>query len=640
MQKKTLETILFSTVGVIVMALILIAFNVITSAVHQRADLTKEKAFTLSDGTRAILSRLDTPVKIRFYCTRSDSGSEYSVLLNSYSKKVEDLLAEFKQASKGKLVIEKYDPQPGSDAEDSARLDGVEEQPLPTGEKFYLGLAVSQLDSRQSIPFLSPDRERQLEYDISRAISRVVTPEKPVIGVMSSLPVFGMEANPMMQQMGQQGQEPWAIVGELKNDFDLKRVEMDTDKIDDSIKLLLVIHPTGISDKAQYAIDQFIMRGGKVVAFLDPQSLVDSRGQNPMMGQMPAGGSSLDKLLKAWGLQFDTAKVVADRTFKMELGEAGDTTKEKPVWLMLTPDGINNNDIVTGELDNIWLFSSGAFTGTPAAGLKETVLLKSSKDSQLVDSMMASFGADNILKDFKPSGTEYALAVRLTGKFKTAFPDGKPEDKKEADNADKKADDKSAEKKPGNSLKETKEENSVILVGDADMIYDAYTLRRMNTPFGAIAEPMNANLNFAQNAIEQLSGDNNLIAVRSRAVLNRPFTRVKEMQAKAEASYETKIKELQDSRDETVNRLNELQQQKSQNQRYIVSPEQQAEVENLRKKEGEIGKELRTVEKDLRRDVVSLQRRLQWFNIATVPAAVSLAGIALAVYKRKRTSAK
>ena len=634
MQKKSFETILYSVAGVIIMAAILIAFNVITGAFHDRIDLTKEKAFTLSDGTKAILKKLDTPVKIRFYCTQAENATPYSVYLKSYAKRVEDLLEEYQQASHGKLVIQKYDPQPDSDAEDSARMDGIEAQNLPDGERFYLGLAVSQLDAKQAIPFLSPDRERQLEYDISRAISRVITPEKAVIGVMSPLPVFGEEGNPMMQQMGQQPQPAWALITQLQNDFTVKRVAMDASKIDDDIKVLVVIHPKDISDAAQYAIDQFVMRGGKLIAFLDASSQVDSQKQNPMMGQMPGAGSSMDKLLKAWGLQFDTSKVVADRTFMMNFGEAGDTSQEHPAWLQLTPEGINSNDIATAELDNVWYFSGGAFTGTPAPGLKETVLLKSTKDSELMDSMVANFAGENVLKDFKPSGVEYALAVRLTGKFKTAFPDGKPEDKKDD------AKDKKPEKNTEPSLKETKEDNSVVLIGDADMIYDGFTLRKMNSPFGTIEMAMNGNLNFAQNLVEQLSGDNNLIAVRSRAVVEHPFTRVKKIEAEAQARYMDKIKELQDSRNKAIARLDELQQHKSQNQRFILSPEQQAEIENLKKNETKISSDLRTVQKDLRRDVDSLQHHVEWVNIAAMPAAVTLAGICLAVFKRKRTSAK
>jgi ABC-type uncharacterized transport system involved in gliding motility auxiliary subunit len=269
-------------------------------------------------------------------------------------------------------------------------------------------------------------------------------------------------------------------------------------------------------------------------------------------------------------------------------------------------------------------------------------LLKSSKDSQLVEGMLANFSSDSILKDFKPSGIEYALAVRLSGKFKTAFPGGPPDDKKDEDKnaTDKKPEDKPAEKKPDNSLKEAKAESTVILVGDADMIYDGYTLRRMNTPFGPLAMPMNANLNFAQNAVEQLSGDNNLISIRSRATVNRPFTRVKAMEAAAEAKYMAKIKELSESRDQAVNRLNELQQQKNQNQRFILSKEQQDEIDGLRKKEAGIGRELHQLDKDLRQDVVAMQSKIQLYNILIMPAIVSLTGIGLAVYKRKRTSAK
>jgi ABC-type uncharacterized transport system involved in gliding motility auxiliary subunit len=634
MQKKSLETVLYSVAGVVIMAAILIGFNLVTGVVHKRIDLTQEKAYTLSDGTKAILKKLDTPVKMRFYCTQTENATPYTVYMKSYAKKVEDLLEEYRQASHGKLVIEKLDAQPDSDAEESARLDGIDPQNLPGGDRYYLGLSVSQLDAKQAIPFFSPDRERQLEYDISRAISRVVTPEKPVIGVMSPLPVFGMDSNPMMQQMGQQGQPAWTLLTELKSDFTVKRVAMDGSKIDDDIKVLIVIHPKEISDAAQYALDQFVMRGGKLIAFLDASSQVDSRGQNPMMGQMPGGGSSLEKLLKAWGLGFDTSKVVADRNFSMNLGDAGDTSQQHPAWLQMTTEGINSNDIATAELDNVWYFTGGAFTGKPVAGLNETVLLHSTKDSQLVDGMLANYSSDNILKEFKPSGIEYALAVRLTGKFKTAFPEGKPEEKKDE------AKDKAPDNKGEAQLKETAQDNTVVLIGDADMIYDGFTIRKINSPFGTISTAMNGNLNFAQNLVEQLSGDNNLIAVRSRAIMEHPFTRVKKIEAEAQNRYMDKIKELEDSRDKASQRLQELQQQKSQNQKFILSPEQQAEIENLRKTEAKISGDLRTVQKDLRRDVVSLQHRVEVANIAAVPVVVIVTGIGLAIFKRKRTSAK
>jgi len=254
-------------------------------------------------------------------------------------------------------------------------------------------------------------------------------------------------------------------------------------------------------------------------------------------------------------------------------------------------------------------------------------LLKSTTDSQLVDGILANYSGENILKDFKPSGTQYALAVSLRGKFKTAFPEGSPDEKK----------DKAEEKKPQTSLKETKEENTVVLIGDSDLIYDGFALRRVNSQ---LYMAINGNLSFAQNLVDQLSGDNNLIAVRSRAVLQHPFTRVQKIKAQAQARTRDKDKELQDSFEKAGARLNELQQQKSPNQRYIVSPEQQAEIDNLNKTVEKIKADQRTVEKDRRRDVVSLQHKVEVVNIAAMPLVVILTGMGLAVFKRKRNSAK
>jgi ABC-type uncharacterized transport system involved in gliding motility auxiliary subunit len=254
---------------------------------------------------------------------------------------------------------------------------------------------------------------------------------------------------------------------------------------------------------------------------------------------------------------------------------------------------------------------------------------------------MANLSGENVIKEFKPSNTEYALAVRLTGKFKTAFPAGKPEEKKDEEKKDgEKKDEKKPETKADDSLKESKAETSVILVGDADMIYDRFALRQMQSPFGALSMPLNGNLNFAQNAVEQMAGDNSLIAVRSRAVQNRPFTRVKAMQEEAEANYRSKIKELEESLADTQRQLNELQQKKEKGQRFILSPEQQAAVENFRKKEAEMKIKLKDERKKLRRDIDSLENRVKWMNIAVMPLLVSASGLTLAFYKRKRTSAK
>jgi ABC-type uncharacterized transport system involved in gliding motility auxiliary subunit len=266
------------------------------------------------------------------------------------------------------------------------------------------------------------------------------------------------------------------------------------------------------------------------------------------------------------------------------------------------------------------------------------VLLHSSKDSQLVDAMLANMAGENIIQEFKPSGVNYNLAVRLTGKFKTAFPEGAPQDKKDEKPAGEKKPD---EKKPGASLKETKGDNAVVLFGDADMLYDPFTMRRIDSPFGAMQMAMNANLNLAQNLVEQMTGDNNLIAIRSRATLSRPFTRVKEMEVAANQKFQSEIKRLTESTAEAQRKINELQaQKKDKDQRFILSPEQRTELEKLRKEEGEARKRLKQVKKDLRKEIVSLQTHLKWINVLTVPLAVAATGIIIAIVNRRKTSAQ
>lgn len=631
MKRKSLETILYSAAGVAVMFVLVVAVNIILGAFPLRADLTQEKAYTLSNGTKAILKkvdRLDTPIKIRFYCTQGAGATPESVYLKNYASRVQDLLREYQQVAGRHLVVEKLDPEPDSDAEDSARLDGLEPRQLSDDENFYLGLCVAFADQRVTIPFLAPNRERLLEYDITRAISQVLSPEKPTIGVMSALPVFGEQPNPEMMQMGQQGQAPWTFLQQLKQDYHVENIPLDTDRIDDTVKTLVVIFPRGISDKTQYAIDQFVLRGGKLIAFLDPMSVYASHQQNPMMGGLGAS-ASLDKLLKAWGLQFDTSKVVADLDFKMQLRNPNGQPEDAPAWLALTPEGINQNDVVTSEIDSLWLPLAGAFTGEPAAGLKETVLLHSSKDAELVDSFEAGMGGDAVMNGFKPTGVNYRLAVRLTGNFKTAFPDGDPESAGKTNHV------------AAPSLKESKVPTSVVLVGDSDLLADDFTLRKIDSIFGQLISPMNANLDFAQNLVGQMAGDSDLIGLRSRASLSRPFTRVKAMEAAAEARGQAQIDQLQQSLAQTQQRLNELQQQKkSADQRYILSPEQQAEIENFRKQEAEVSRQLRQAQKDLRREVISLETRLTWLNILAMPLAVTVAGVAIAAVKRRKTAAK
>jgi ABC-type uncharacterized transport system involved in gliding motility auxiliary subunit len=632
MKQKNIETFLYSTAGIVIMFVVLLAFYIVTSAFKDRIDLTTEKAFTLSPGTKKILGKLDSRVTIRFYC--SQSGNAMPPALRTYGQHIEDLLAEYQQAGKGRIVVQKFDPQPDSDAEDSALLDGVDGQPTSAfgGDKVYLGVVVSMLDQKVALPWLPPDRERLLEYDISRAIARVVNPTPAVIGLMSALPVFGSEPNPMMQRMGQSAAEPYSFVSELKKDFTVRDIPMTAAKIDDDIGVLLVVHPRDVTEATQYAIDQFVLRGGKLLAFLDPHAYFDQK--HDQMAQVlgeSSGQSSLPLLLKAWGLDMDLNKVVADMTFA---GHNPQNNSLLPAVLLVNKDGINKDDVVTSQIDNLVLPFAGAFTGKPADGLKETVLVHASPESELVEAITASIGEEQIVKDFKAAKVDYAMAVRLTGKFKTAFPDGPPKAAKDDKDA---ATDQSKE----TPLKESKADGAVVLASDSDMLADQVCVQVQNFMGFRVARPMNGNLNFVQSLVEQMAGDSDLISLRSRASLNRPFTRLKEMEARAGREWEDKVKELEARKSETERKISEMQAAKSgSDQKFILSPEQQKELANYKETVAIANKDLKETRKKLRKETDSLEFWTKVMNIGAMPVLVAASGVVLAFYKRKRTAAK
>src|SRR5882724_11376858 len=622
MHRKT-ENLLYSAGGLVAAALILVLLNLVLGAVRGRIDLTQGKLYTLSEGTRAILGKLESPVKIRLYF----SQSEVPLPIKAYGRRVEDLLAEFRQAGRGKVLVEKLDPQPDSDAEDSATLEGVDAQVTPSGDKFYLGASISYTDQKVAMPALTPDREPLLEYDLVRAVARAVSTAKPVIGVMSALPVFGM---PPSQFTGGQPLEPQVIIGELRRDYTVKRVGLDAERIDDDIKVLLVIHPRGIGERAQYALDQFVLRGGKLIAFLDPSAYFDQLGQ---MGGMGGGGtpSSLDKLLKAWGLAFDSGKVVLDMRYLTGAG-----ARTLPTLLSLNDNAFAPNDIATARLGSLLMPFAGVFTGKPAEGLSETVLIRTSSYSQLVDSFAATAQGEAAIRGFKPSGTEYPLAVRLTGKFKTAFPEGRP---KAEERGEKKAAKASDAKPETAQLRESATENAVVLVGDSDFINDGAAVQIQEIFGQRIVIPRNGNLAFGQALVDQFAGDPALINLRSRASAARPFTVIRDMEAKAQQAYLGKIKELEDNLGQTQEKLNALQKGRGQGAGAILTAEQQSELENFRRKAAETRLVLKEVRRELRADSEALQFWTKVANIALMPILVALAGIALAVLRRRRTPA-
>lgn len=637
---KPFEKWIYSLAGVAALLVILLGSNVLANLFKVRSDITANHLYTLSPGTKRILSKIDTPVEIRFYYSRDNATMP--VPLRTYAQQVEDLLDEYQQAGHGKIKVTKLDPKPDSDAEDSANLDGIQGQNFNLGDKVYLGIAVSCLDAKTSLPFLSPDRENLLEYDVSRAIASVSNPNKVIIGVMSALPVMGRQSSPMMMLQRQAAERPYVFVTELKENFTVRDVPLTAAKIDDDISVLVIDYPKGITPETEFAIDQFLLRGGKLIALLDPLSFVDAQtnGQNPMMGGGP-DSASLDPLLKAWGLKFTSDQVVLDPLFATQVQRDTGVLADATI-LSVGADGLNKNDPLGAATNDLLLPFVGAFSGTPAEGLHEEVLVKSSPQAGLVSAMATQMGGpDGARKEYKPGNQSLALAVRLTGRFKTAFPNGRPAPAKADEQSGTAAPSPSpSASPPGETLKEAKADAVVILIGDSDFAYDGIAGRTQQLLNQTVFVPSNGNLSFIESAIEQLAGDANLIGIRSRASASRPFTVVNRMEAAAEQRYQSKIDELENNLSATREKLSDLQTGKQSDQKTVLSPEQQAEIKKFQENEAKINRELKQVRKDLRQEIDSLQDTIKWIDIAAMPAVVTLAGLSLALWKRRKRAAR
>lgn len=615
---KKYETFLYSAAGLAALFFLLVAVNYLASPLTLRADLTQGHIYTLSPATRAILKKLDAPVTLRLYISKGEDAMPLP--LRGFAQRVQDMVHEFKSAAGGKLIVEKYNPTPDSDEEDAAQLDGIEPQTLPSGGQFYLGLTVSQLDRKQTIAALSPQREQLLEYDLIRAIASVANPHKPTIGVMSALPVLGGTMNYMTRQPNQ----PWALASELEDDYKVESVAMSAKSIGKNIKVLLLIHPRDISQQTEYALDQFVLRGGRLIAFVDPYMFFDRR-PNPMMPQLPGepSSSSLPALFKAWGVKMYPGKVVADLDYASGTGQ-----HYTPAVLTLNKTALDKNDVATNQIHTLLYAFGGAFDVSKlASGLKATVLARSSPNSMLVDASAASLSGNAATRDFKPAGKSMPLALRLSGKFKTAFPAGPPPAAGKSESA--------AANTP--QLKQSAADNSVVLVGDADMLADGAAVDVENIFGRKVVVPSNGNLAFVQGLVDQLSSAYDLTSLRSRASSFRPLIVVRQMEAEAQKRYLGQIKALQDELQQTNQKLRLLRSPSTgAKSAQILSPAQQTELDHFRKRVLETRHKLKEVRKTLRQDVEALQFWTKVVNIAAMPLLVTLFGLAFAGLRRRR----
>ncbi len=616
---------LLSFTGLVILFLILIMVNVIFSFANVRWDATEEKIYSLSDGTKKILQKLEVPVTVKFFFSRSNKNIPPNLKL--YAKRVREFLSEYENASKGLIKVQLYDPKPDSDEEEWAQKYGIQPLQLGTGDKIFCGLVFLAEDQEATMPFLDPAKEELLEYEITRNIYRVQNTKKKVIGIVSGIPVFGA----FDPRMGLKG-KPWLFVTELKKIYDVREIPMSSDKISSDIDFLVVIHPKGISDKLQYAIDQYVLSGKNALVFVDPFCLSDvPQGQRSFMSP---SSSSLTKLLKAWGIVMSPSKVVEDIDHSTALRTRDNRIEQNPLWLTIRKKSINNDNVVSSGLESLLFPVAAALEKETGSKYKFEPLVQTSKNSCLVDSFKANFGAQVARREFVASGKNYPLVVQVTGKFKTAFPDGPPSGK------DGKKEAKSEEKKGNNQIKEAKEPVSVIVVGDADMLADRFYVQKTNLLGIIITKMFNDNLNFLANACEVLTGGQDLIGIRTRGRFERPFSTVIALRRKAQERWLVKEKELEKQVEETNKKLRELEKQKDASERLILSPEQEKEIAKFKEEKRRISKELKQVRKNLRADIESLGRKLKLINIFLMPFCVAIAGLIFAVYKQRKTGRK
>lgn len=619
------------TLGSIAIALALfLGINIISNETltASRLDVTANRLYTLSAGTRNVLAKIDEPVTLRFYFSAKQFEAIPQYL--NYGKRVRDLLEEYVAESHGKLELQVIEPEPFSEAEDQAVGYGIQQLPLnAAGDAGYLGLVgTNALDDEVPIPFLNPDREDALEYEISKLVYTLAHPQKRTIGLLSELPVNGgpppgPEAPPTPE---------WASLAQLKELFDVRELDRTVTAIAPEIDTLLVIHPKDLPSKTLYAIDQFVLRGGRALVFVDPLAEEDRAERDPSNPLIvPKVDSSLEPLFKAWGIAMATDKVIGDPKDAVRVsfdGPRGPQEAEYLPWLQLHGDRLNRDDFITSELQGINVGSAGSITRLPDATTTLTPLLQSGPTAGLLERDAIFFVRDptGLLENFKPGNTPLTIAARITGPAKTAYPDGPPLDERE-------------KRGPGDptQIKEAKDGIHVIVVADTDVLADRFWVRVERFLGMRVPNPFANNGDFLVNAVDNLGGNDDLISLRSRGQYARPFERVADIRRQAEAQFRERERALRAKLTETEQKLRDLQQGKSGGgEATILSPEQRKEIELFRSEQLKTRKELRAVQHELGKNIEALGNRLKLINIGLIPLLLAAVAVAVGVLRQRR----
>ncbi len=616
--RRALKNLAGKSVYVLVLTLCL---NVIAGTWKTRVDVSSDRAYSISPAAERIAADPGMPVTLRLYASFSNPAMPES--LRKYAERVRWLLEEFVAASKGKLSLVVIDPAQDSIDEEAAMMDSILPRQTAAGDRLFLGLSATRADSVAAIPFLLPEQETQLEYDVARIVLSAASDERPVIGVISPFKVLGVRPDlTRLRQTAADGpvrMEPaWYSMSELARNYELRELPADVPVIPPEIKALLLINPVDLSPRALYAVDQYLLRGGRAAIFLDPRSfyaVLKSRSDYSLLEKTE---SNLQPLLPAWGIVWNPAMMVADMVsaYRKTLP---DRMVTNPTALNLAPARISRTNPLFANLNAISMYFCGVFHVSPREGVKYETLLASSKESQIVSSLLGN-RPELVIKNFKPSGVEYPLAVRVTGRLPSAFPAGAP--------------DRSAIPAGQAHLVRGTRDADVYLFSDSDMLFNDVCVTGYNDAFGQRAyRRSNDNVAMLQNVMESLTGSRMLATIRNRVPMSRPLTRINALKADAELRYKNRILELERDFSRAQARLNALKRAAEADPGGPGAAERRSEMRSFQLKVAAARRELKEMRSNLKNDLDRLDTRIKILNIVVVPAILALIGILWSVIR-------
>ena len=614
-QQKAYDATALVILAVLFLAVMVVATFLLRGA---RIDLTENKLYTIAPGTKHVLASLDEPIHLYFFFSQEPSKDLPGI--RAYAQRVRELLEEMAQRAHGKIELSIIDPQPFSEDEDRAEQFGLSAAPVgPQGQQLYFGLAgTNSTDGKQIIGFFQQDKEEFLEYDIASLIYKLAHPKKPTIGLMTSLPMDA-QFDPRTGQM----RDGWAILTQLRELYKVKTVPTSATDIDADIDLLMIAQPKNLAPATLYAIDQYVLRGGRVLAFVDPLSEQEANSGNPMNGMGGSHSSTLGPLLKAWGVDYDPSQVLGDEGLALTVSmHPGQPPGRHLAVLGLQRANMDAKDVVTAHLDSINVWSAGILKAAKGATTRFEPLLTSSTRAAPIPASKFAFLPDpqTLLDGFVPTGQTYDIAARIHGKVDTAFPNGPPPG----------ADTKDAQ------LKASKEDANIVLVADTDMLADGLWLRTQNLFGQRYSIAFANNGDFVANVLDNMTGSSDLISVRGRQSYFRPFTRVDELRSRADQQLRAKEQELNKELQQTEAKLGRLQAERRDRNSLSLTPEQEQELTRFQEQRGRIRKELREVRRSLNVGIERLGTWLKVINIGLIPLLLTIVAIVVALRRRRR----